>query len=178
MAASAATGSRDYCVINANYRAVPCHRNTLSVGVNRRVLCIPGLPHSWHRKSDVTRKKKRRKRRRRRRSEQRSSVETERERRCCGLAYTRERDIMALLQSAYITRARARLLSASSREESLWGLRSRSLSSLRVIFPLLVLLTSSFLFAPNDVGICTGVLCPRCFSRKLTPGCMTVPRSH
>lgn len=41
------------------------------------------------------------------REERRSSVETERERRCCGLAYTRERDIMALLQSAYIT-ARAR----------------------------------------------------------------------
>lgn len=36
-AAAAATGSRDYCVINANYRAVPCHRNTLSVGVNRSV---------------------------------------------------------------------------------------------------------------------------------------------
>lgn len=44
----------------------------------------------------------------------RSTVETERERRCCGWTYTRERDIMALLQSAYIIRARAPLLPFAS----------------------------------------------------------------
>lgn len=62
---AAATGSRDYCVINANYRSVLCHRNTLSIGVNRCVLCIPDLPHSWHRKRDMTRRKKRKRRSRR-----------------------------------------------------------------------------------------------------------------
>lgn len=114
MAAAAATGSRDYCVINANYRALPCHRGTLSVGVNCSGLCVlyvSGLPHSSHRKSDMTRRKKRREeeeqKEKKKREERRSSVETKRERRCCGLAYTRERDIMALLQSAYITRARS-----------------------------------------------------------------------
>lgn len=78
-ATAAATGSRDYCVINANYRAVPCRRGTFSVGANRRVLCVlhvPGLPHSSHRKSDMTRRKKREEEEEER-EERRSSVETE-----------------------------------------------------------------------------------------------------
>jgi len=109
MAAAATTGSRDYCVINANYRAVPCHRGTLSVGANRRVLCVPSLPHSWQERHNE--EKEEEEEEEEEREERRSSVKTERERQCCGLTYTRERDIMALLQSAYITRARARVFS-------------------------------------------------------------------
>lgn len=66
---------------------------------------------------------------------------------------------MALLQSAYITRARARARASSPlrpvRDHR--GLRSRSLRFALSSLPSFSPAAISFLLAPDDVGICTGV---------------------
>jgi len=140
MAAATATGSRDYCVINANYRAVPCHRARYAFREEWiAAFCVHTGSSTLLRigRSDMTRRKIRKRRRKRsgrnREIERRDGAGTPR--RCCGLPYTRERDIMALLQSAYITGARA-----SSLRFVPWritvGLRSRSLFASRFLpFP-------------------------------------------
>lgn len=78
-------------------------------------------------------------------------METERERRCCGLAYTRERDIMALLQSAYITRARVFSPVRNHRGASFSFSLRFAFSSLPPSPPPAI----SFLLAPDSVGVYT-----------------------
>lgn len=163
MAAAAATGSRDYCVINANYRAVPCRRGTLSVGANRRVLCVPGLPYSGHRKSDMTRRKKRGRGGRGGRGGG-GAGGTEIERgdgaRTPVLwvsVHARKRHNGTLAICIHY-RARARLLSASSREASPWGLRSRSsLCFASSPLPSFSPRSPSFLLSMVSAYVCTGL---------------------
>lgn len=90
---------RDYCVINANYRTIVVRFPQEWIAY--AALCTLGLFHASCGRGRAAGRGGRGAGRRR------LTIKTEREQRYCGWAYTRERDIMALLQSAYIIRARA-----------------------------------------------------------------------